>query len=163
MSTAVLSVAVGVNLLVFTIVNALWIRPLPFPAPDRVVTITNENRTGNEGRVGLDDPRLAIFEGGVAGQVLTTEQYASLQTPIEIAGRFPETLGVTSGYFKMMALGIRGRDFTPDDERAGAEPVAIISDRLWSGAFGRRGDVIGAVIPAKPESIRSYQDCGWQE
>ncbi len=40
MSTFVLAVAVGVNLLVFTIVNALWIRPLPFPDPERVVTVT---------------------------------------------------------------------------------------------------------------------------
>ena len=154
MSTFVLSVAVGVNLLVFTIVNALWIRPLPFPEPDRVVTIQNENRTGNEGRFALDDARLSIFEGGVAGQVLTTEQYGALQPRIEIAGRFPETLGVTSGYFKVLALAIRGRDFTADDERDGAEPVAIIGDRLWSAAFGRRLEVIGGGVPAQPFSIR---------
>ena len=154
MSTFVLSVAVGVNLLVFTIVNALWLRPLPFPEPDRVVTIQNENRTGNEGRFGLDDARLRIFEGGVAGQVLTIEQYGALQPRIEIAGRFPETLGVTSGYFKVLALALRGRDFTADDERDGAEPVAIISDRLWSAAFGRRLEVIGGVVPAQPFSMR---------
>ncbi|CAN5801243.1 hypothetical protein BH24ACI5_BH24ACI5_28680 [soil metagenome] len=68
MSTLVLAVAIGVNLLVFTIVNALWIRPLPFPDPDRVVTIQNENRVGNEGRFSLDDPRLRIFEGVSAGR-----------------------------------------------------------------------------------------------
>ena len=149
MSTFVLSVAVGVNLLVFTIVNALWIRPLPFPDPEKVATIQNDHIRGS-----LDDPKLRIFEGGVAGQVVTTEQYAALNPRIELAGRYPETLGVTSDYFRVLALGIRGRDFTPDDEREGAEAVAIISDRLWSAAFGRRTGLIGAVVPAQPFSIR---------
>jgi predicted permease len=148
MATFVLGVAVGVNLLVFTIVNALWIRPLPFPEPDKVATITNDVRGT------LDDPRMRIFEGGVAGQLITTDQYAALHPRIEVGGRYPETLGVTSDYFKVLALDIRGRDFTADDEREGAEPVAIISDRLWSAAFARRWDVIGSVVPAQPFSIR---------
>ena len=49
MSTFVLAVAVGVNLLVFTIVNALWIRPLPFPDPEQVVTITRAHTSGSPG------------------------------------------------------------------------------------------------------------------
>jgi putative ABC transport system permease protein len=148
MSTFVLAVAVGVNLLVFTIVNALWIRPLPFPDPERVVTIT-ESRW-----IRLDGPQLQIFEGGIAGQVDTTDTNAGLRPRIEIAGRVPETLGVTSGYFQVLRLPLRGRDFTLEDERDGAEPVAIISDRLWRAVFGRDAEVIGAVVPAQPFSIR---------
>jgi predicted permease len=148
MAIFVLAVAVGVNLLVFTIVNALWIRPLPFPDPERVVTITNSTWTR------LDAPRLQIFGGGIAGQVDTTEYYAGLRPHVGVAGRFPETLGVTSGYFKVLLLTIRGRDFTPNDDREGAEPVAIISDRLWSAAFDRRTDIIGAVLPTQPLSVR---------
>ena len=148
MSTFVLAVAVGVNLLVFTIVNALWIRPLPFPDPDRVVTVT-ESRW-----VRLDRPQLQIFEGGVTGQVDTTDRNAGLRPRIEIAGRVPETLGVTSSYFRVLRLPVRGRDFTPEDERDGAEPVAIISDRLWTAVFGRRAEVVGAVRVAQPLPIR---------
>ena len=154
MATFTLSVAVGVNLLVFTIVNALWIRPLPFVEPHRVVTIQHEDRVGNRIRHDLADPQLRVFEGGVAGQVLTSEEYDKLRPQIEIAGRIPETLGVTSGYFRLLGLPIRGRGFTPEDERDGAEPIAIISERLWSAAFGRRAEVIGAVVPAQPFSIR---------
>jgi predicted permease len=148
MAIFVLAVAVGVNLLVFTIVNALWIRPMPFPDFERVVTIANNNW------IRLDGPELQVFDGGIAGQVDTTEYHAGLRPRIEIGGRFPETVGVTSGYFKVLQLPIRGRDFTHDDDREGTEPVAIISDRLWAGAFGRRHDVIGAVVPAQPFSIR---------
>jgi putative ABC transport system permease protein len=152
MSTVVLAVAIGVNLLVFTVVNALWIRPLPFHEPDRVVTILAEHL----GWVRLDGSQLKIFEGGVAGQVITTSPFEVRRPHIEIAdvGQSIEALGVTPGYFKLLGLAIRGRDFAVDDDRDGAEPVAIISDRFWSRGLGRRADVIGAVLPAKPVPIR---------
>ncbi|HEY0873951.1 MAG TPA: ABC transporter permease [Vicinamibacterales bacterium] len=150
MAIFVLAVAVGVNLLVFTIVNALWIRPMPFPDPDKVATITYSLTRWSR----LDDPQLQIFAGGVAGQVDMTETLAGLRPDIEIAGRFPETLGVTSGYFNVLQVPVRGRDFTPDDDREGAEPVAIISDRLWAGAFDRRSEIIGSVLPTQPVAIR---------
>lgn len=152
MSTFVLAVSIGVNLLVFTVVNALWIRPLPFPEPDRVVTILPEHL----GFTTLDHPRFEMFEGRVAGQVITTDMREALRPRIELAetGQEPETFGVTSGYFRVLGLTIRGRDFRPEDELQGAEPVGIISDRLWNNAFGRRTDVIGAVLPAKPVPLR---------
>ena len=152
LATFVLAVSIGVNLLVFTVVNALWIRPLPFLESDRVVTVLQEHM----GFLTLDQPQLRIFEGGVAGQVITTEDSEGLRPRIAIsgAGEIPETLGVTSGYFKVLGLPIRGRDFTADDERAGAEPVAIISDRLWTTAFKGRAEVIGALLPAKPLPVK---------
>lgn len=150
MSTAVLAVSIGVNLVVFTVVNALWIRPLPFPEPERVVTIPQASVTT------LEQPRLKIFEGGVAGQVITSDTYEGLRPRIEVdgVGHQVETLGVTSGYFSVLRLAIRGRNFTSDDDREGAEPVAIISDRLWQQAFDRRVEVLGAVLPTKPIPIR---------
>jgi predicted permease len=150
MATFVLAVAVGVNLVVFTVVNALWIRPLPFPEPERVVTIPSAVTRS------LEELRDQFFEGGVAGQVMTADRYGGLRPEIELAnvGRRLEILGVTPGYFKLFRLPIRGRDFTTEDDRDGAEPVAIISDRFWSSAFGRRSDVIGAVVSGRPFSIR---------
>jgi predicted permease len=147
MSTFVLATAVGVNLVVFTVVNALWIRPLPFAHADRVVTIP---------RMSWTQAQLDLFEGGVAHQVDTAGRNAHLRPLIEIpeAGRPLETLGVTPGYFGVFRLRVRGRDFTPDDDRAGADPVAIISDRLWSRGFGRRAEAIGAIVSARPFPIR---------
>jgi predicted permease len=139
---------VGVNLVVFTVVNALWLKPLPFRDADRLVTITQPFFV-------LEAPALKAFEA-VTGQVITSESEAGLR-PILVfdrVGRDVETLGVTSEYFRLFGLAIRGRDFTPDDDRVGAEPVAIISDRLWSREFGRRSEAIGAVAAARPFPIR---------
>lgn len=152
MATSALAISVGVNLLVFTVVNALWIRPLPFPEPGRVVTILDNSL----GDISLDVPRLRIFEGGVAGQVITSDIFEALRPRIRFAdpGQNIEALGVTPSYFSLLGLAIRGRDFTADDERAGAEPVAIVSDRFWARALGRRSGVIGEVLEASPFPIR---------
>jgi predicted permease len=148
-ATTTLAVAVGVNLIVFTVVNALWLRPLPFPDADRLVTFTGF------AFVGLGSELLKPFEA-VAGQVMTDDRESGFRPQIEFddVSRELETLGVTPDYFKVLGLTIRGRDFTQDDDRAGAEPVAIISDQLWSRVFGRRDDVVGAVVPARPFPIR---------
>jgi predicted permease len=146
--TFVIAVSIGVNLIVFTVVNALWIRPLPFPAPDRLVTLPGVPF------VTLDLPELKIFGGGVAGQVDTQDRFAADRLQIELVGQRPETLAVTAAYFRVLGLIIRGRDFTSADEQAAAEPVAIISDRFWSNSFGRKADLVGRVISATPFPVR---------
>jgi predicted permease len=151
-ATATVALAVGINLAVFTLVNALWLRPLPFPEPDRLVALPN----GAFSRI--DVPPLAVFGGRVAGQVLTDDlfdlQFLKPRITFERIGRDLEILAVTPGYFPLFGLVVRGRDFTANDNLEGAEPVAIISDRLWLREFGRSREVIGAVLPTRPIAIR---------
>jgi predicted permease len=152
MATAILALAMGINLLVFSVVNALWLRPLPVAEPARVVTILGYGSTFRS----LDSPTLKVFDGPVAGQVVTTGLYEAFRTQIG----FPqtpqplETLGVTPLYFSVLGVPVRGRAFIDADERAGAEGVAIISDEIWASAFDRGKDVIGAVVPATPRPLR---------
>ncbi len=152
-----LALSVGANLAVFTIVNALWLKPSPFPDVDRLVTLAYDAAVSTDAAFGslesLD--RWAIFEA-VAGQVVTTGGLDGLRPRLAFdqVGREVETLGVTSQYFRLLGQSIRGSDFTRDDNRYGSEPVAIISDRLWSRAFERRVDVIGSVVAAKPFPVR---------
>jgi macrolide transport system ATP-binding/permease protein len=149
LATTTLAIAVGLNLVVFTVVNALWLKPPPFAEPDRLVTITDQPF------LELSAPALRPFEA-VAGQVLTSDRMAGLRPRITMDGVAMEleTLGVTPEYFQLFGLAIRGRDFAADDDRQGAEPVAIISDRLWARGFDRRPEVIGAVLGAMPFHVR---------
>ena len=158
-ATGSLALTVGATLAVFTVVNALWLRPLPYPEPDRLVTLVYDVATdldpafsGIETRYSA---RWSAFES-VAGQVVSSGSMGGFAPHLVVddVGHEVETLAVTSRYFSLFGQSIRGRDFTPDDNRTAAEPVAIISDRLWARAFGRRPDVIGAVAAAKPFPIR---------
>ena len=152
LTSGVLALAIGINLLVFSIVNALWLRPLSVVDPARVVTILQWGGVVTS----LKAARLEVFDGPVAGQVLMTGLNEAFKPRIvfpQVAEPL-ETLGVTPLYFGVLGVPIRGRAFTDEDERPGAEAVAIISDRLWARAFGRRLDVIGSVVTATPRSLR---------
>jgi putative ABC transport system permease protein len=153
-----LGLTVGATLVVFQIVNALWLKPLPFPDADRLVILMTDTSGSNESMWigGLEAAeRWTAFEA-VAGQVVTSARFSSLQPRVvfDRVGRDVETLGVSSGYFSLLGQPIRGRDFTRADNHHGAEPVAIISDRLWSSAFERGAGMIGTIVPAEPFPIR---------
>jgi putative ABC transport system permease protein len=144
--SALLAFTVGLNVVVFAFVNALWLRPLPVTDPDRVVAILGVSHSS---RV---QPYFANFER-VAQQVATDRGLEPNLQFVDVP-RTLEVMGVTAEYFRLFGLDIRGRDFTEADDRVGAEPVAIISDRLWSQGFGRRPDIVGAVVTARPLSVR---------
>ena len=148
--TLVLGASTGVNLLVFTVVNALWLRPMEFPDPDRVVILPRA------GFPDLSGPPFQILEGGVAGQVTTGDESGVGVSPrLQVPGESElEVLGITPDYFKVLQLTIRGRSFSREDEWEGAEPVAIISDRFWSRVYSRRRDVIGSILQSKPLPVR---------
>lgn len=147
LAVGTVALAVGVNLVVFTIVNSLWLRPLPFPDADRFVVLSAPF-------VGIEGSPLQPFQGGVAGQV--DEQRLGLRPQVTIdRGRAAlEVAGVTPGFFRLFGLSIRGRDFTLDDNAPGAEPVAIVSHRVWQRDLGGRTDVAGTVISSGATSIR---------
>ena len=147
LAVGTVALAVGVNLAVFIIVNALWLRPLPFPDADRFVVLSrhvfHRDATG-----------LLPFRGAVAGQV--DENEFGLRPRIAIAPGRPDlgVAGVTPGFFRLFGLAVHGRDFSPDDNTPGAEPVAIVSHRVWLRDLGGRADVVGTLIPTGSLSIR---------
>ena len=162
LAVSTLGLAVGVNVVIFTVVNALWIRPAVVHEPDRLVWLVGQ---AGPGIAGDTDPTplaglwavqdVPAFEG-VAGQVLTSGQHSHARPRLRLAAvnRDVEVLGVTSEYFGVLGVPIRGRNFDASDDRIGSEPVAILSDRLWASAFGRRSGVIGAITPAAPFPVR---------
>jgi len=149
LAVTTLAGSVGVVLIAFTVVNALWLRPLPLPNASRIVTIPTHVW------LTLDAPVLGHFEQ-VAGQVLSTDVLSELRSQVTVAGlaRNLEVSGVTSQYFDVLQLEILGRGFNSADDQVGAEPVAILSDRLWTLVFDRKPEVVGSVIPATPLPLR---------
>jgi predicted permease len=151
LAVGTVALAVGVNLVVFTIVNALWLRPLPIRDADRFVYA--DHNFGEVEDVRFGPKILRPFQGAFAGQV--DESKLGLTPVITVQGRpIAEVAGITPGFFGLFGLTVRGRDFVPDDNLEGAEPVAIISHRVWRRDFGGRADVVGATIAAGAVSIR---------
>lgn len=148
-ASGLLALTLGLNLLVFGFVNALWLRPLPFREPDQVLTMLEQRYSR------LDAPFFATFES-VAGQV-AADGFSGGQAPAvrwDALGSVLAVSGVTDGYFGLLGVAIRGRDFTPADNVSGGEAVAIISDRLWASAFHRSAAAIGTVVKTEPLALR---------
>lgn len=161
--TAVLGLvlSVGANVVVFTLVNALWLRPRPVAEPDRVVMLLGSSDSGVSegyylGRLGFERlASLPVFEA-VAGQVPTAGEMVGNQAHVTLPGGGDEieTAAVTREYFAVMGLTIHGRDFNVNDDRPGAEPVAIVSHRLWQTAFRGEQTVIGSLVLTSPSPLR---------
>lgn len=142
----VIALCVGINVTVAAHINALWFKSPPVVEPDRIVAVLGTSR-------GWFTPRDHETFAAVAGQVVSylgfepNLRVASLSAPLE-------TIAVTPGYFSLFGLQVRGRDLREDDDRPGAEPVAIISHQLWSQIFDGRDDVIGHILPMAPIPFR---------
>jgi predicted permease len=144
---AVLSLALGVgaNTAIFSIVNAVLLRSLPFSHPDRLVKIVANNRGVGAQDIGLSVPELDDLRtrAGVFDQVSVTFPTDTNFTGAERPQRL-EAQGVSPNYFSMLGTSAHiGRVFGPGDEAQGFAEAAVISDSLWARGFGRDPGILG--------------------
>jgi putative ABC transport system permease protein len=139
--------AIGLNTAVFTFVNAILLRGLPFAEPARIVSIATTDAAGRS----LGVSRLDFLDW--RDQIRGIDGMAAFQFGImNVAdGSHPAEMRrgpyCTSNLFSLVGLRpMLGRDFTPDDERQGAEPAIILGHALWSARYAASPDVIGQWI-----------------
>src|SRR4051812_27893462 len=147
---AVLSLALGVgaNTAIFSIVNAVLLRSLPFSHPERLVKIVASNRGVGARDIGLSVPEFDDLRSraGVFDQVTATQGGPTHLTGAERPQCF-ELLEVSPNYFSMLGTSAHiGRVFGPGDEAPGFAEAAVISDSLWARGFGRDPGVLGRKI-----------------
>jgi predicted permease len=144
---AVLSLALGVgaNTAIFSIVNAVLLRSLPFSHPDRLVKIVANNRGVRAQDIGFSVPELDDLRtrAGVFEQVTVTWPTDVNLTGAERPQRL-EAQGVSPNYFSMLGTSAHiGRVFGPGDEAQGFAEAVVISDSLWARGFGRDPGILG--------------------
>jgi predicted permease len=143
-----LALGVGANTAIFSIVNAVLLRPLPYPDPDRLVRIYF-----NEPGVGLRDVRFSKPEmddletrAGVFEDVSPiyegSENLTGTKQPERVEG-----VNTSFSYFSMLGvIPQMGRLYGPQDFVPGFAPEAVISDGLWRRAYGADPNVLGRSI-----------------
>ena len=142
-----LALGIGANTAIFSVIYAVLLRPLPYPAADRLVLLT---ATGTN----VDLPTYVSYPDYVDWRDRTHSfddsacfvddvfNVTGVDSAIAVDGR-----RVNWNFFQM--LGVKpqvGRLFAPSDDRAGAVPTATISDALWHEKFGGDNAVIGKTI-----------------
>ena len=141
------AVAVGANTLVFSVVNGVLLRPLPFRNPGRLVAVVNSGaqRPGN----GISPLDFIDWRE----QVHAFDGFAGWQTSSLILLGETQSVGVTAAsvsanWFDVLGIPIAlGRGFAPDEDQDGSDNrVVVLSDGLWRDQFGANPRVIGTTI-----------------
>jgi predicted permease len=147
---AVLAVAlgIGVNSTVFTFVNAVLVRGLPFPNADQIVHLNSRNTTEGDTQ-GVSYPDFQDWRAN-ARTFSSLAAYQQTTMNISDSGHAPERASgvkVSTNAFGIIGeRPIQGRDFTEGEDRKGAEPVAIIGYGLWKTRYGSDPGIIGKAI-----------------
>src|SRR5256886_3969965 len=140
-----LGLGIGANTAIFSIVNAVLLRPLPYPAADRIMVLNESSGPKQDFSVALPDYFDWRNDNTVFEHLAATHKES--RNLSGIPGREPERVScasVTRNFFNIIGLPPEiGRTFSEDEDKVGAPPVVVISDRLWQHAFNRDREVIG--------------------
>jgi len=126
-----LALGIGANTAIFSVVNGVLLRPLPYPQPDRIVRLWEH--TSRSPRVNVSYPnlldwreRLKSFQAIAGYQGSTTTVLGGAEPT------FADAYWVTNGFFDVFGVApVLGRTFTADERTPGGAPAAIVSDRFW--------------------------------
>jgi putative ABC transport system permease protein len=144
----VLGLGIGASTAIFSVVNPLLIRPLPFKDPDRLVMVWERNEAK-----GVDwFPVQPADFAGFREQNLAFESIAAARDwwPTMTASGEPERLhGALASATFFDLLGVRptiGRAFEPDEDQPGRDQVVVLSDALWRQRFGGSREIVGQTV-----------------
>ncbi|MGC1687810.1 MAG: ABC transporter permease, partial [Candidatus Acidiferrales bacterium] len=143
-----LAIGIGANAAIFSVVDAVLLRPLPFNQPEHLVAIKDELPGLGLTDEGMSQPELDDLEkrSGVFDQVSAVWPINVNVTGAEKPERV-EAQGVSFNYFTLLgAKAELGRVIQPEDHQLGFAEAAVISDSLWRGMFGADPGVIGRPI-----------------
>ncbi len=159
--TAILTLALGLaaTTAIFTLIYETMLKPLPVTRPAELYKVGNESTCCFTGEM-LDDwslfsndlyrtmrdntpgfqGRLAAFQAGLVS--LSMHRVGDPQAPAALLGKL-----VSGNYFEVLQVPMAaGRGLTDQDDRPGAPPVAVISDRMWQRRFGRDPRILGETL-----------------
>ena len=144
---ASLAIGIGFNTALFSIIDALLLRPLPIERPDRIVDIYTR---GSDGDTYATSSYPDFLDFRTQNQVFTGMLgYSPAIAAVKTSDQSRMTLGevVTGNYFELLGVGAAvGRIIQPQDDIAGAPRVVVLSHRTWLKEYGGTADAVGRTI-----------------
>ncbi|MDQ6911846.1 MAG: ABC transporter permease [Verrucomicrobiota bacterium] len=144
-----LGLGIGANTAIFSVVNAVLLRPLPYPDPDRLVLVRERSSAFENGSVSYPN-----YLDWRAGQHSFTDIALARRESFNFAttggdGTPDRMSGARITYNYLTVLGLKpliGRDLTEADDQVGSAPVILISESVWRTRFGRSPKVLGRQV-----------------
>jgi len=143
-----LALAIGATTAVFSIVNGVLLKPLPFRNADQIVVVGSTNRDGK--LQSMSAPDFIDYRDRTHSFVGMAPMQAGNSANLSVSGAAPVRLNsaaVGARFFELLGIPMRlGRGFIANEDQAGAERVAVISEKLWRNTFSADPAVLGQVI-----------------
>jgi predicted permease len=153
-----LAVGIGANTAVFSVMNAVLLKPLPYKNPDHIVSVA-----GRFTGIGIPDDRNAISPPEFFDLRQFSTSFSDLSavlgasynirvtdTPERVSGAL-----VTANFFRMLGVDAEvGRTFNDDEDQAGHESVVVIGHALWQRRFASDRNVIGRTIEVSGRTVQ---------
>ena len=151
-----LALGIGANSAIFTAMNAVLLRPLPYKQAEQLVLLWELNRRNGDHEIKASAPdyidwkeQNSVFQNVAAfnansglGLNLSGAGHPARISATSVTGNLFSVLGVTPAL---------GRSFLPDEERPGSAPVCILSDGLWRRRFGSDPKILGKAVTLNGE------------
>lgn len=172
-AVAVLTLALGIgaNTAIFSFVDAVLLKPLPYPHPEGLVMVWEKPPQGERNGIStlnfLDWKNQNTVFTAMAAQTGGSVTLTGIDKPVQLRGT-----RVSAHYFDI--LGVKpalGRTFAPDEDQLGKERVVVLSHRIWEGRFGADPSIVGRTISLdnQPHTVigvmpaGSLFDRGWND
>jgi putative ABC transport system permease protein len=146
-AVATLALAIGATTAVFSIVNGVLLKPLPYPDPDRLVLVASANSEGKTNPMSTQDfldyrDQSRSFVGMAAMNPTTLNVTSTASEPArvraaQVGAQFFDLLGVRAQ---------RGRMFRDGEDQASASRVAVLTDHLWRNQYGADPRIVGQTL-----------------
>ena len=143
----VLALGIGANTALFSVVNTVLLRPLPYPHPEQLITLRESKPNFATGSISLpnfldwqrDNRTFASMAALRGGRSLVLSGLGDAEQLNAVM--------LTSGFFEQLAVQpLIGRTFTQDEEKAGAAPTVLLAARLWKRKFASDPTVLGRSV-----------------
>jgi putative ABC transport system permease protein len=152
-ATGILALGIGMSVAMFSLVDAVLLRPLPFPRQESIHVIWKIDPLAGNHIEELAYPELRDLHESIQDfeyvAVMPTSLYGYARV-LQLDKREPvqiESAPVSHDFFRVLGISpVLGRDFTSSDERVGAPPVVVMSDRVWRDQLGADPSITGRMI-----------------
>ena len=158
-----LALGIGANTAIFTVVNAVLLRPLPFRDPSRLVIITERSKypiTSTSYENWLDWRDQSHSFDAMEATRGATIALTGVGEPERLTSR-----NMTAGIFPLLGVNaVVGHTFLPEEDRAGGNPVVLLSYGLWHRRFGGSTDILGksVTLDSQPRTVVGVLPAGFQ-
>ncbi|MEE8584246.1 MAG: ABC transporter permease, partial [Acidobacteriota bacterium] len=165
-AVAVLALGIGANSAMFSVINAVLLRPLPYEKPEELVLFWER----------IPQMQFAFVptsEGGFVDwrtrNTVFTDMAGFRNNGVTLTGRGPaeriSALQVSASLFPLLGVSpVLGRAFTPQESRPGGQPVVMLSHSIWQSRFGANSEVVGEklLLDGQPYTVVGILPAGFE-